>query len=58
MWDQTDGCARQYRSSIVYYQSNSRVIAVVTVEQQQKRWQSKMKPRTQKRSLNARIQGY
>ena len=38
--------------------SYSRVTAGVTVEQYQERWQSKMEPQTQLRSLNARIQGY
>ena len=38
--------------------SNSGVTAGVKVEQHQERWQSKMEPRTQLRSLNARIQGY
>ena len=37
---------------------DSRVISGVTVEQQQERCQSKMEPRTQLHSLNARIQGY
>ena len=38
--------------------SDSGVTAGVTVEQQQDRLKSKMKPRTQLRSLNAIIQGY
>ena len=38
--------------------SDSGVTSGVTVEQQQERWQSNMEPRTQLRSLNARIQGY
>ena len=38
--------------------SDSGVTAVVKMEQQQERWQSKMEPRTQLQSLNARIQGY
>ena len=38
--------------------SDSGVKAGVTVEQHQERWQSKMEPWTQLRSLNDRIQGY
>ena len=38
--------------------SNSGVTARVTVELQQERWQSKLKPWTQLRFLNARTQGY
>ena len=38
--------------------SNSGVTAGVALEQQQECWQSDMEPRTQLRSLNARIQGY
>ena len=37
---------------------DSGVTAGATVEQHQERWQIKMEPRTQLRSLNARIQGY
>ena len=36
----------------------SGVTAGVTVEQHRERWQIKMEPRTQLRSLNARIKGY
>ena len=38
--------------------SGSGVTAGVKVEQQQERWQIKMEPHNQLRSLNARIKGY
>ena len=38
--------------------SDSGVTVGVTVEKHQDCWQSKVDPRTQLRSLNARIQGY